>query len=81
MNLKNRLLPAEGFSLCIVMFAFSTVVVIDLSKLSVCPVQKLVGWRSAWRMEHMSYFPVVRTTIRNRYVTIECPIVIMCFKM
>lgn len=78
-SLKNRLLPTEGFSLCIVMFAFSTVVVIDISKL--CPVQKLVEWRYAWRMEHMSYFPVVRTTIRNRYATIECPIIIMCFKM
>lgn len=60
-----------GFSFALWMVVFSTVVVIDIWKLSVCPVQKLIGWRYAWRMEHMSYFPVVITSIQNRYVIIK----------
>lgn len=71
----------RSFSFALWMFAFSTVVVIDILKFSVCPVQKLIEWTYAWRMEHMSYFQVVITTIQNRYVIIKFPTIIMCFKM
>jgi hypothetical protein len=68
-NLKNRLLPAEGVFTLNHEYLHIVLWLPPIFKYFSCVhlVQKLVNPVSVWKMEYMNYFLVVITTIQNRY--------------